>query len=115
MFFEHVTRNFVLLYVVRRIITIIIFIIINIIIIIITINIINITNKIIIFLLCKSVWSLVYIVVFCVGAGISTLMSIFDGLGSYFFGWKMERTQPMSEEVDRTLFIPRQRILCLFS
>ena len=33
----------------------------------------------------KSVWSFVYVIVYCVGAGISTLISISDGLDPYFF------------------------------
>ena len=60
--------NFLLVYVIRRIIIIII-----------------------IFQIWKSVWSFVCIIVYCVGAGKSTLMSIPDGLGSYFFRRKMER------------------------
>ena len=60
--------NFVLFYVTRRIVIIIIF------------------------LLRKSVWSVVYKISYCVGAGMSTLMSISDGLGSYLFRRKMEKT-----------------------
>ena len=57
---------------------------------------------------CKSVWSFVYIIIYCAGAGKSTLMSISDGLGSYFFHRKMARTWPMREELDGKVFICRQ-------
>ena len=35
-----------------------------------------------------------------VGAGIDTLMSIFDGLGPSIFCRKMEKARPMMEEMD---------------
>ena len=44
--------------------------------------------------------------IYCVGAGISTLLSIADGLGSYFFRRKTEKTQPMWEEMDGYVFFP---------
>ena len=42
---------------------------------------------------------------FCVGAGISTSMSISDGLGPYFFRWKMEKPQSMKKKIDGKVFI----------
>ena len=33
----------------------------------------------------KSSWSFVYVAIYCVGAGITTLMSISDGLHPYIF------------------------------
>ena len=50
----------------------------------------------------------VYIYIYCVGAGISTWMSISDGLGSYFFHRKMAKTQPTKEEMNGKVFISRQ-------
>ena len=89
---EYVLRawnmNFVLFYVIRRII-------INFII-------------IIIFQYWKSVWSFVHINLYCAGAGLSTLMSISDELVRYFFRPKMEKTQPMREEMKGKAFISRQ-------
>ena len=42
-----------------------------------------------------------------VGAGISTLMSIFDGLGPSIFCRKMEKARPMREEMDgKVVFFP---------
>ena len=42
-----------------------------------------------------------------VGAGISTLMSVSDGLGSSIFCRKMENASPMSEEVDgKVVYFP---------
>ena len=62
----------------------------------------------IIFLFWENVWTFVYNIIFCVIEGISTLMSISDGLGSYFFRRKIERTQPMREELDGEVIISRQ-------
>ena len=41
-----------------------------------------------------------------VGAGINTLMSISDGLGSSIFCRKMEKTRHMREEMDGKVFFP---------
>ena len=49
-------------------------------------------------------WSIVYINMYCVGAEISTFMSISDGLGLYTFGRKMEKTGPAREEMDENVF-----------
>ena len=45
---------------------------------------------------------------FCVGAGITTLMSISDGLDWYIFGRNMEKTWSMKQEMDGEVFISRQ-------
>ena len=50
----------------------------------------------------------VYVISYCVGAGITTLMSIFDGLDPYFFHRKMEKTRSKKEEFDGEVFISRQ-------
>ena len=56
----------------------------------------------------KPVWFFVYVIIFCVGAGITTLMSISDGLDPYFFRRKMEKTGSMKNEMDGEVFISRQ-------
>ena len=43
---------------------------------------------------------------FCVGAGVTTLMSTSDGLDPYFFRRKMENTRSMKEEIDGVVFFP---------
>ena len=43
-----------------------------------------------------------------VGAGISTLICIFNGLGPSIFRRRMERTRPMREKIDGKVFISRQ-------
>ena len=48
------------------------------------------------------------ILFFFVGAGISTSMSISDGLGYYFFCRKVEKTRPLRKEMDRNVFSFRQ-------
>ena len=45
---------------------------------------------------------------FCVGAGTRTLMSFSDGLGSFSFRRKMEKTQLMREEMDRKVLFSSQ-------
>ena len=50
----------------------------------------------------------VYTDIYCVGAGINTLMFISNRLGSYMFFAKMEKTWPMREEMDGKVFISRQ-------
>ena len=62
----------------------------------------------IIFLSWKTSLSFVYVIIYCVGAGITTLMSKTDGLDPYFFRRKMKRTPSMKEEMDRKVFIYRQ-------
>ena len=47
-----------------------------------------------------------------VGAGINTLMSISDGLGSSIFCRKMEETRPMREEMDgKVVYFPPESAL----
>ena len=47
---------------------------------------------------------------FCVGAGITNSMPIYDGLDPYLFCRKMERTRSMKEEMDGEVFIfPQSR------
>ena len=42
---------------------------------------------------------------YCVGAGVSTLIAISDGLDAYFFRQKMEKTRSMREEKDEKVFV----------
>ena len=52
--------------------------------------------------------SLVYVTIYCVGAGITTLTSISNGSDRYFFRQKMEKTLSVKEEMDRRVFISRK-------
>ena len=56
----------------------------------------------------KPVCAFVYVNINCVGARITTFMSLSDGLDPYFVRRKMERTQSMKEEMDGEVFIYRQ-------
>ena len=56
----------------------------------------------------KSFWSFVYVIIYCVGAGISTLISISDWSDPYIFRRKMEKTRSVKEEMEGKLFISRQ-------
>ena len=56
----------------------------------------------------KSFWSFVYVVIYSVGAGKITLMSISDGLDPYLFQSKDGMTWSMKEEMDGEMFISRQ-------
>ena len=47
----------------------------------------------------KSFWSFVYVIICCVGAGISTLTSISDWSDPYIFRRKMEKTRSVKEEM----------------
>ena len=47
-------------------------------------------------------------IIYSVGAGISTLISIFDGLDPYLFCRKMETTLFMREQLDGNVFSSRQ-------
>ena len=58
-----------------------------------------------IFQLWKICWFFVYTKIYCVSAGISTLMHNSDGLGPYIFCRKMEKTRPLREAVDGKVFI----------
>ena len=53
----------------------------------------------------KSFWSFVYVIIYCVGAGISTLISISDWSDAYIFRWKMEKMRSVKEEMEGNLFI----------
>ena len=56
----------------------------------------------------KPVRSFVYVFVYYVSAGITTLICISGELDPYFFRQKMEKTRSMKEEMDREVFIFRQ-------
>ena len=56
----------------------------------------------------KWLWSLLYVAIYGVGAGITTFMSISDGSDPYLFCRKMERTWSVREEMDGKVFISRQ-------
>ena len=56
----------------------------------------------------KSFWSFVYVIIYCVGAGISTLISICDWSHPYIFRRKIEKTRSVKEEMEGELFISRQ-------
>ena len=56
----------------------------------------------------KSSWSFVYVNIYCVGAGISTLISISDWSDPYIFRRKIEKTQSVKDEMEGKLFISRQ-------
>ena len=47
----------------------------------------------------------VYVIIYCIGAGIITLMSISDESDPYFFRRKMEKTRSVKEEMDGKMFI----------
>ena len=47
---------------------------------------------------------LVYTSIYCVGAGLSILISFSDGLVSYVFRRKLEKVQPVREEMDGKVF-----------
>ena len=56
----------------------------------------------------KPIWSFVYVIIYCIGAGITTWMSISDGLDPYFFRQKMGKTRFMKEQMEGKVFISRQ-------
>ena len=49
-----------------------------------------------------------FILFFCVGAGIITVISISDWSDTYIFRRKMEKTRSVKEEMEGKLFISRQ-------
>ena len=61
-----------------------------------------------IFLLWKCLSSFVYVFIYCVGAGITTLVSISEGSDPYLFRRKMEKTRSVKKEMDGETFISRQ-------
>ena len=56
----------------------------------------------------KCFWSFVYVIIYCVGVGISTLISISDWSDPYIFRRKMEKTRSVKEEMEGNVFISRQ-------
>ena len=56
----------------------------------------------------KSFWSFVYVIIYCVGAGKSTLISISDWSNPYIFRRKMEKTRSVKEEMEGIVFFSRQ-------
>ena len=50
----------------------------------------------------------VYVLIYCVGAGMTTLMSISDESDRTFSRQKMGRTRSVREEMDGKVFISRQ-------
>ena len=50
----------------------------------------------------------VYVIIYCVGAGKTTLMSVSAGSDRTLFCRKMERTRSVREEMDGRVFISRQ-------
>ena len=52
--------------------------------------------------------SFVYVFIYCVGAGIITLISICDWSDPYIFRRNMEKTRYVKEEMEGKLFISRQ-------
>ena len=56
----------------------------------------------------KSFWSLIYVIIYCVGAGISTLISISDWSDPYACRWKMEKTRSVKDEMEGKVFVSRQ-------
>ena len=61
----------------------------------------------------KTFWFFVYVIIYCVGMGITTLMFISDGLDRTFFWRKMEKTRSMKGEMHGEVFFSRQD--CHFS
>ena len=56
----------------------------------------------------ETLFDLSFVNIFRVGAGITTLMSVSDGLDPYFFCRKMGKTRSMKEEMDGEVFISHQ-------
>ena len=56
----------------------------------------------------KSFWLFNYVIIYCVGAGINTLISISDWSDPYIFRRMMEKTRSVKEEMEGKLFISRQ-------
>ena len=56
----------------------------------------------------KSFWLFVYVIIYCVGAGIITLIFITDWSDPYIFRRKMEKTWSVKEEMEGNVFISRQ-------
>ena len=56
----------------------------------------------------KSFWIIVYVIIYCLGAGITTLISISDWSDPYIFRREMEKTRSVKEEMERNVFFSRQ-------
>ena len=56
----------------------------------------------------KPVGSFVYVIIYCVGAAITSWMSISDGLDPYFFRRKMEKHAVYEGKMDGEVFSSRQ-------
>ena len=54
------------------------------------------------------IFCLYFVKIYCVGAGITTLMSLSDGSDPYFFFRNMEKTRFVKEEMDGEVFISRK-------
>ena len=57
----------------------------------------------------KSFWSFVFVIFLYVGAGITTLMSISDGLDPYLFLLKGGKDAVYEKKMDEEAFISRQK------
>ena len=56
----------------------------------------------------KTFGSCVFVIIYCVGAGISTLITISDWSDPHNFRRKMEKTRSVKEEMEGKMFISRQ-------
>ena len=56
----------------------------------------------------KSFWSFVYVIAYCVGAWINTLISISDWSDTFIFRRKMKKMQSVKEEMEGKVFISLQ-------
>ena len=54
--------------------------------------------------------SFVYVIIFLVGIGITTLISVSDGLDPYLFCREMDKTRSEKEGMDGEVFIPYQSL-----
>ena len=59
-------------------------------------------------LLWRNFWNFIYDIIYCVGAGKTTLISTSYRIDPYFFRRNMETTRSLKEEMDGELFISRQ-------
>ena len=56
----------------------------------------------------KLLWSFAYVIIYSVGAAVTTLMSISDGLDPYVSCRKIEKTRSIKEKLDGVLIISLQ-------
>ena len=60
-------------------------------------------------------WPVVNVIIYCVGAGISTLVSFSDGLDPYIFRGKLEKMRSLNKKwIERCLFPARVGIFLLY-